>query len=54
MIFIRAYIIPKGSKFGACDMAGNLALWKFNAPEDALRPFHVCLLMIAREIKDMK
>jgi len=21
-------------------MAGNLALWKFNAPEDALRPFH--------------
>jgi len=37
---MRCRFNPSGTKFGACDAEGNLSLWKFNDPEDSLRPFH--------------
>jgi len=35
----RIHFNSKGTKFGACDMVGNLALWRFEANEASLQPF---------------
>eukprot|EP01133_Synstelium_polycarpum_P008357 gene8357-9815_t len=37
---VRCKFNQSGSKFGACDMAGNVLLWQFAAQEDTLRPFY--------------
>eukprot|EP01132_Coremiostelium_polycephalum_P008618 gene8618-10608_t len=37
---VRCRFNQSGSKFGACDMAGNLMLWQFAAEEDTLKPFY--------------
>ncbi|EGG18410.1 WD-40 repeat-containing protein [Cavenderia fasciculata] len=37
---VRCRFNQSGSKFGACDMSGNLMLWQFAAQEDTLRPFY--------------
>jgi hypothetical protein len=35
----RIHFNASGTKFGACDMEGNLALWRFDANEASLKPF---------------
>ena len=34
----RCRFDPYGTRFGACDMKGDLRLWKFDASQDSLRP----------------
>ncbi|KAK5581449.1 hypothetical protein RB653_001482 [Dictyostelium firmibasis] len=37
---VRCKFNQSGTKFGACDMAGNILLWQFAAQEDTLKPFY--------------
>jgi len=37
---VRCKFNQSGTKFGACDIAGNLLLWQFAAQEDTLKPFY--------------
>jgi len=35
----RIHFNPSGTKFGACDVDGYLALWRFDSNESSLKPF---------------
>ncbi|EFA80088.1 WD-40 repeat-containing protein [Heterostelium album PN500] len=37
---VKCKFNQSGSKFGACDMAGNIMLWQFSAQENTLNPFY--------------
>ncbi|KAF2073581.1 hypothetical protein CYY_005098 [Polysphondylium violaceum] len=37
---VRCKFNQSGTKFGACDISGNLLLWQFAAQEDTLKPFY--------------
>eukprot|EP01113_Clastostelium_recurvatum_P004100 TRINITY_DN1180_c1_g1_i5.p1 TRINITY_DN1180_c1_g1~~TRINITY_DN1180_c1_g1_i5.p1 ORF type:complete len:2044 (-),score=317.30 TRINITY_DN1180_c1_g1_i5:1-6111(-) len=37
---IKCKFNQSGTKFGVCDVAGYVSLWKFSASADPLRPFH--------------
>ncbi|KYR01250.1 WD-40 repeat-containing protein [Tieghemostelium lacteum] len=37
---VKCHFNQSGTKFGACDMSGNILLWQFAAQEDTLKPFY--------------